>query len=159
MIRRIVLLSLFLTVSVSAQSPAPVTVPKQGDWVGPLEFTDSRGRMIIPTRVSLTLTEDKKLTGRWHALTKHSSGTLTGTIDGKSNVRLTVTLYAGAEESGLTIATERCGGEAEFTGTILPGGVWRLVAKRVVLDTPLKRLQERNCEDITKLIWTLQPRD
>ena len=131
------------------------------EFVGPLEFFDSRGRMIIPTKAALTV-KDRTITGLWQSTTGTSSGPIAGTVDDKGKVTLSVTLYGGAETDGANgapeiLAPERCRGEATFKGEILRNRVIRVTAPVLRLNTAHTRATERDCENLTRLVWVLQP--
>jgi hypothetical protein len=130
-----------------------------GTWVGPLELTDTitKARGPMPTRVTLTMTGDR-LTGDWTAHRPNtSSGTITGTIDDKGRVRLSVTVYADGGIGRAVEEPERCVGEATFTGTVTASGILRLKAPIVTFNRPKVVADGRECaNNLRELVWTLQ---
>ena len=150
--------TLVLMVILQQSVAVPVT---NGDWIGTLAFHDSRGDYVSPVTATLTIADGKAVTGRWHSVRTTSGGTIEGTfMDGRFRVKITlyggatVTTAAGATEK---VAEERCAAETEFIGDLLPTGVIRLTAKRVIFDDPIKRARNKNCEDLTDVMWLLQP--
>jgi hypothetical protein len=163
---RHVLLLLFLLlpgVATAQEAPPPtVKVPAVGDWIGTLEWWDSRGLMEARTDVRLVFGDDNAVTGSWRTPGGASGSILGSFADGK--FKLTITFYAGAEEIGpdgnyQPIAIERCQGQAVFTGQLLRTQVIRLTASRVSFNDEIKRARNIACEDSTKLVWLLQPHD
>lgn len=144
---RILLLLVLLTAPAYGQSLS-------GEWVGPLELTNTanKARGPMPTRVTLTQTDDT-ITGDWRSLPPNtSSGTIKGTL-----TTLTVTMYADAGTGpDVVLEPERCVGEARFTGRVTASGILRLTAKTADFDLPGIQAQGRGCMDLRDLIWTLQ---
>ena len=135
------------------------TVAISGEWVGPLEWHDSRGRSIVPTLVTLTYANGT-ITGEWVSLNfPHGSGPISGTLDDAGRVRVTVTLYGGRAANGELTAAEGCSGTAEFRGELTRSRMFRWTADAIVLDTPDKRRRERHCENMRRPVWILQRRD
>jgi hypothetical protein len=154
-------LVMFGAVAFAQEPPAPPSRPVtviSGDWVGPLEFTDDRGRFIIPTLVTLTVTDGKNLSGDWVGLTA-SGVILRGTINPKGEVELRISMYGGAELDGVTIARERCAADATFKGRLEPNFVFRWTAREMPFDAPARVAREQHCVRLRNLVWTLQRAD
>jgi hypothetical protein len=139
-----------------------VAVSTNGDWIGTLNFFDSRGEIISPVTAHVTIRDTGAVSGDWVGSSHKTSGQITGTFMG-GRFKLDITFYGGAvlenAETGKmeTIATERCQGTATFTGDLFPSGVIRLTARKVSFDDPIKQAKHMDCEDIAKVTWLLQP--
>ncbi|HYB93670.1 MAG TPA: hypothetical protein VEC39_01765 [Vicinamibacterales bacterium] len=142
---------------------ATTDVPRQAEWIGALEFNDSRGLTVGPTIAHLTIADDGKVTGRWQSTNKgRNSGTIEGTVTKDGKFKLRVSVFGGASEarpdgSHETIAVERCQGEGEFNGVLFATGAIRLTSKRIAFDSEMKRARNKDCQDVTGVVWTLQP--
>lgn len=145
---------LLLAVQATAQTDL------SGEWVGPLEFHDSRGRLIIPTLTTVKVDGDK-LSGTWIAQNKKSSGSFTGSINNKGRVLLNVVFHSGGEiehpDGKIEIVgRERCEGSGDFAGEVMRSGVIRLTARVIGLSGFKAQMRGRACEDMRNLTWVLQ---
>lgn len=158
--RYAVIVALLVVAPLSAQG---VNIPADAVWVGPLQFRDSRGELIVPTRVRLKIANGK-VTGDWTGLIRTPpapGGLIEGTIDDKSRLRLTVSLFGGADNRDVngnvtTTESERCAAEAKFEGFISSSGVFRWQASKAEFNTDRSRARGRECENIDRLVWYLQ---
>lgn len=159
---------LMLTLLFAAWAPAfaqkadPVTLPKDAEWVGPMEFRNSGGLNLAPTKATLHLTATS-IDGDWSA--GHEwSGRVTGTIDKNRKIKLRFTFFSGAVQTNATTgkdeltAVERCQGEGTLDGLISSSGVLRFTAPKIAFDTTVTRARDRQCEDVTNVLWMLQLR-
>jgi hypothetical protein len=149
------LLALLLAVPVLAQEPA---IDETREWIGVMEWRDERGPdgvALVPTLVTLRRSGNT-LTGSFKGVRPtQPTGLIEGTVTATNEIEATVTLYAGAEVEGVTISPERCEGVGRFKGYLF-NGVMRLTADRVRADDPIKRLRDRNCTNLPRVVWTLQ---
>lgn len=137
------------------------TIPRDGNWVGVLLATDSRGDMGIPMRVRLTIADNGAVQGE--ATMARASGEITGTLTGK-RLRLTLTLFGGGEidrpdGSREQVGPERCHGSGTLEGDLLEGRVFRLTGRRIDFGqtNPVTAALNRECEDLTRLLFILHP--
>lgn len=140
----------------------PINVPRHAEWIGAMEFTDSRGLMVGPTKATLDIADSGAVTGRWVSTSaNHNSGAIHGTVTPDGKFKVTVTVFGGAtvkrpDGTEEPVSQERCNGEGAFTGILFANGVIRLTAKKVEFDSVIKRAQNRECENLTRVVWTLQ---
>lgn len=154
------LLTVLLTLLLAGQ--APLTLPAKGDWVGTMEFEDSSGLRVGRVRATIAVdTTRRTISGDWRT-SGGASGALSGTLDDKGRAKFAMTFFGAA---GITrpdgqeelIAAERCQADATIDGVLHAGSVLRLTTNRVRFDTAKQRVRGRECEDITRVLITLQP--
>lgn len=160
---RFLLACALVPATLSAQSvdtTVQVEVPAKAEWIGTMEYADSRGEHVAGLRLTLTFTPGGRFTGTWVSRTKASSGSIEGTL-ARGKATGTFTIYAGAEQADhefgqRVISPERCRGETTFSGSLLASGILRITAKRLRADTPETRAADTHCEDLTDLRWLFQ---
>lgn len=137
-----------LVVAVVAQAE-----PQQ--WLGTLEFSDSRGLSVGRVTATLNISSGM-VTGTWNS-PSGASGAISGTINDKGRIKATFSAFGGARFANGSAVPERCQGEAAAEGQLHDSTVIRLTINRLRLDTPRQRARERQCEDMTRVVLLLQP--
>lgn len=160
---RLLLTIVLLVIASPAYAQLADSVPLHGDWIGTLDFRsdDEAHRRVGRLRMTLDLRDPSKIQGHWRT-PGGSSGLLTGRLNDKGKIEVSMTFYGGASVTHTDgtvehIAAERCQGESRMDVTLHDGVVLRLDTDRVRLDTPALREKDMNCQDMRQVVVTLQP--
>lgn len=149
--------ALLLLTLLSPDAPTASSAVLAGDWIGVLDYRDGGGQHLVPTTLTLTVSPDGKIDGTWKSRTKIPvTGAVTGQVDDKGKMKLSVTLSGSGVIDDRIVGMERCSAEGDLDASLTTTNVLRLTANVIQSATARNYARGRACDNLTRVVWTLQ---